>query len=77
MSQHPAHEILAQSGACEVEHCPGCDLVHVHFGHASVRLTPAAFRIVCRTLLLAMRRLAPQDIEAAKVDKMSGHSPCH
>jgi hypothetical protein len=75
MRAHHANKTLAESGACTVEHCPECDVVHVHFGHASVRLRPAAFQAACHTLMLAVERLA--QIEAASACARPGRVSCH
>ena len=77
MNSSHANKILAESGACTVEHCSECGVVHLHFGHASVRLKPAAFMAACQTLILAMRRLTPQEVEAASAHGVSGRFPCH
>ena len=46
-------QILARCAVCQVEHCADCDTVHLHVGHASVRLTMAAFLSLCATLFEA------------------------
>ncbi len=46
-------QILARCTVCQVERCADCDTVHLHVGHASLRLTMAAFLSVCATLLEA------------------------
>jgi hypothetical protein len=48
-----ATRLLAQCQTCKVEHCSDCDTVHLHIGHASLRLTMATFLSVCATLLEA------------------------
>ncbi len=45
--------ILARCAVCQVERCADCDTVHLHVGHASLRLTMAAFLSLCATLLEA------------------------
>ncbi|MEX2164488.1 MAG: hypothetical protein WD823_09625 [Sulfuricaulis sp.] len=69
--------ILAESAACTVEHCLECDVVHLHFGHASVRLRPAVFMAACQTLTLAMRRMTPQEVDATSAKQAFGDSSCH
>lgn len=46
-------QILARCAVCQVERCADCDTVHLHVGHASLRLTRAAFLSLCATLLEA------------------------
>ncbi|HYA38579.1 MAG TPA: hypothetical protein VEI74_09970 [Candidatus Methylomirabilis sp.] len=46
-------QILARCAVCQVERCADCDTVHLHIGHASLRLTTAAFLSLCATLLEA------------------------
>jgi len=46
-------QILARCTVCQVERCADCDTVHLHIGHASLRLTMAAFLSLCATLLEA------------------------
>src|SRR5688572_21269127 len=58
---HEAHKTtLAGCDLCQVEHCADCDVVHVHIGHASVRLTLSGFFSLCATLLEAARRVERQ-----------------
>jgi len=46
-------QILARCAVCLVERCADCDTVHLHVGHASLRLTMAAFLSPCATLFEA------------------------
>jgi hypothetical protein len=46
-----ATRLLAQSKTCKIEHCGDCDTVHLHIGHASLRLTLATFLSLSATLL--------------------------
>jgi len=46
-------QILARCAVCQVERCADCDTVHLHIGHASLRLTMAAFLSLCATLFEA------------------------
>ena len=46
-------QILARCDVCQVERCADCKTVHVHIGHASLRLSMAAFLSLCATLLEA------------------------
>jgi hypothetical protein len=48
-----ARQFLARCAVCQVERCADCDTVHLHIGHASLRLTMAAFLSLCATLLEA------------------------
>jgi hypothetical protein len=58
---HTAHKTtLASCDLCQVEHCGDCDVVHVHVGHASVRLTLSGYFALCATLVEAARRLERQ-----------------
>lgn len=45
--------ILARCAVCQVERRADCQTVHLHVGHASLRLTMAAFLSLCATLLEA------------------------
>ena len=45
--------IPARCAARQVERSAVCDNVHLHIGHASLRLTMAAFLSLCATLLEA------------------------
>lgn len=49
------HEVLASGEVCRVERCPDCDVVHLHLGAVSLRLTSAAFESACATLFDAQR----------------------
>jgi len=58
---HSVHKTtLASCDLCQVEHCADCDVVHVHVGHASLRLTLSGFYALCATLLEAARRVERQ-----------------
>jgi hypothetical protein len=46
-------KVLARCTVCQVERCGECDTVHLHIGHASLRLTTAAFLSLCATLFEA------------------------
>jgi hypothetical protein len=48
-------QILARCAVCQVECCADCNTVHLHVGHASLRLTMAAFLSLCATLHEAAR----------------------
>jgi hypothetical protein len=50
-----ATRLLAKCKACKIEHCSDCDTVHLHIGHASLRLTLATFLSLSATLLEAAR----------------------
>jgi hypothetical protein len=58
--EHGQRTTLARCSMCQVEHCADCDVVHVHVGHASVRLTMSGFLAMCATLLEAARTAAQQ-----------------
>lgn len=55
-------EILARCAVCQVERCADCDTVHLRVGHASPRLTMAAFLSLCATLIEAARVSTPGTI---------------
>lgn len=48
-----ATRLLAQCKTCKIEHCSDCDTVHLHIGHASLRLTLATFLGLSATVLEA------------------------
>ena len=57
--------ILARCAVCQVEHCADCETVYVHIGHASLRLTMAAFLSLCATLLEAAHTATAGAVSAA------------
>jgi hypothetical protein len=60
LDTHTHKTTLASCELCQVEHCVDCDVVHIHVGHASVRLTLSGYFALCATLLEAARRLERQ-----------------
>jgi hypothetical protein len=58
-------QILARCAVCQVDRCADCDTVHLHVGHASLRLTMAAFLSVCATLLEAAHTATAGAVPAA------------
>jgi hypothetical protein len=59
--------LLAACSVCTVERCEGCDVIHLHFGATTVRFKPAAFTLLCETLLSALGQVAPQLEVTARV----------
>ena len=71
--EHGQRTTLARCSMCQVEHCADCDVVHVHVGHASVRLTMSGFLAMCATLLEAARTAglqadAPHELRRTRSD---------
>ena len=58
--------LLAHGPATHVEYCPDCDVVHVHVDTITVRVRPAALRVLRDTLGAAVSRyeLLVQDLAA-------------
>jgi len=56
---HPART-LAGCSVCTVEQCADCDVLHVHVGSTTLRFKPAAFALLCETLLSALSQVAPE-----------------
>lgn len=56
---HPAR-LLAGCSICTIEHCAGCDVVHMHVGGTTLRFKRAAFTLMCETLLSALSQVAPE-----------------
>lgn len=46
--------LLAQSEVCSVERCRDCGTIHLHLGHATMRIPPDGFAALCETLLDAL-----------------------
>lgn len=61
---HPAR-LLAGCSVCTVERRGECEIIHLHFGAASMRFRPAAFVQLCETLLSALGQVTPDAIRAA------------
>lgn len=53
---HPL-TLLAHHGACQVEHCHDCDVLHVTIGPVTLRVQPAAAQQLRRALTTALARL--------------------
>ncbi len=58
-------KLLAHSSVCTVERCGECEIIHLHFDAASMRLRPAAFVQLCETLLSALGQVTPEALRAA------------
>lgn len=65
MSETHVNSLLASCSICTVERCTECNVIHLHFGAASVRFKPAAFAMLCETLLSALAQVAPEVVTFA------------
>lgn len=53
-------QFLAGCSVCTVEHCADGDVVHMHVGGTTLRFKPAAFTLMCETLLSALGQVSPE-----------------
>lgn len=76
----PSEKRILSSGlVAEIEHCAGCEVMHLHIGAFSLRMKPAAMHDLCDTLKRALASLPGPDCAATvlqNADPVSGGS-CH
>jgi hypothetical protein len=77
MNEPHVNNLLASCSVCTVERCTECDVIHLHFGAASVRLKPAAFVMLCETLLSALAQVAPKAVAFVSSDARGGNAGRH
>lgn len=56
--------ILSSGLVAEVEHCAGCEVMHLHIGAFTLRMKPAAMHDLCDTLKRALAALPGPDCAA-------------
>lgn len=57
MNTPPMRKILSSGLAAEVEHCPECEILHLHIGAFTLRLKPAVLLDLRDTLSRALSAL--------------------
>lgn len=71
--------ILSSGLVAEVEHCAGCEVMHLHIGAFTLRMKPAALHDLRDTLSRALATL-PHDCDTAPQQSADLQSPggsCH
>lgn len=65
MDHSPNRRILSSGLVAEVEHCTGCEVMHLHIGAFTLRMKAAALHDLRDTLSRALATLPEHDCEAA------------
>lgn len=78
---NPAKRSILSSGlVAEVEHCAGCEIMHLHIGAFTLRMKPAALHDLRDTLSRALAALPAHGSESAMhadADLRSSGGSCH
>ena len=61
MNSSPNRRILSSGLVAEVEHCAGCEIMHLHIGALTLRMKPAALHDLRDTLSRALATLPGHD----------------
>jgi hypothetical protein len=72
--------ILSSGLVAEIEHCAGCEVMHLHIGAFTLRMKPAAMHDLRDTLSRALATLPEHDCETAlhqSADLRSSGGSCH
>lgn len=74
--------VLSSGLVAEVEHCAGCDIMHLHIGAFTLRMKPAALHDLRDTLSRALATLPEHGCSESKMhhpaaDPRSPGGSCH
>lgn len=73
--------ILSSGLVAEIEHCAGCEVMHLHIGAFTLRMKPAAMHDLRDTLSRALETLPEHDCESTAhhqpADLRSSGGSCH
>jgi hypothetical protein len=74
--------ILSSGLVAEVEHCAGCEVMHLHIGAFTLRMKPAALHDLRDTLSRALATLPERDCDESTMphqtaDLRSSGGSCH
>lgn len=70
MNTPSRRRIVAQGLIAEVEHCPDCEIMHLHLGAFSLRMKPTALHDLRDTLSRALSALPSAGNARAETDAM-------
>ncbi|MBY0271367.1 MAG: hypothetical protein K2X06_15990 [Burkholderiales bacterium] len=80
MHNSAKRRILSSGLVAEVEHCAGCEIMHLHIGAFTLRMKAAALHDLRDTLSHALAALPGHDCETAMhagADLRSSGGSCH